>query len=188
MKILLIDFYDSFTFNLKHYLECENRVVDVIRHDMIGEIEFLDSYSHIILSPGPGLPMEKTNMLEIISFCENRIPLLGVCLGMQAIGIYLGGTLKNMDNISHGVSKTLIVVNRDASLFQGLPKKMEVGLYHSWAIFDIGEDFIDARLADDCVMAISDPSRKLFGLQFHPESVLSQYGREMLNNFLNYNS
>ena len=72
MKILLIDFYDSFTFNLKHYLECENRVVDVIRHDMIGEIEFLDSYSHIILSPGPGLPMEKTNMLEIISFCENR--------------------------------------------------------------------------------------------------------------------
>ena len=91
MKILLIDFYDSFTYNLKHYLESFGHLVVVIRHDELSDMTFLDDFSHVILSPGPGLPDEKTHMKEIISYCDSRIHLLGICLGMQGIGQYLGG-------------------------------------------------------------------------------------------------
>ena len=184
MKILLIDFYDSFTYNLKHYLELNEREVFVIRHDEIEDITNLRSYSHIILSPGPGMPMEKKNMSEIISFCDGQIPLLGICLGMQAIGLYLGGTLENMSKVMHGVHRTLYVDESDAILFRGLPSEFKIGLYHSWAVSGLNTDHIDARLSNGCVMAISEPSRKLFGLQFHPESILSEFGKEILSNFL----
>ena len=184
MKILLIDFYDSFTYNLKHYLELKGRVVVVIRHDQIGDIDYLSSFSHIILSPGPGMPMEKKNMPEIISFCEGQIPLLGICLGMQAIGLHLGGVLKNMSKVMHGVDGTISVDKSDAILFKDLPTKFKVGLYHSWALSGLNANHIDARLSNGCVMAISDPSRKFFGLQFHPESILSEFGKEILSNFL----
>ena len=184
MKILLIDFYDSFTYNLKHYLEFKGREVFVIRHDQIGDIDYLSSFSHIILSPGPGMPMEKKNMLEIISFCEGQIPLLGICLGMQAIGEHLGGKLENMSKVMHGVERTVSVDKSDAILFKGLPNKFKVGLYHSWAVSGLNPNHINARLSNDCVMAISDPSRKLFGVQFHPESILSEFGKEILSNFL----
>ena len=184
MKILLIDFYDSFTYNLKHYLELEGREVFVIRHDQIVDINYLISFSHIILSPGPGMPMEKKNMSEIISFCEGHIPLLGICLGMQAIGLHLGGTLENMSNVMHGVDGTVRVDDSNAVLFSGLPSEFKVGLYHSWALSDLNTKYIDARLYNGCVMAISDPLRKLFGLQFHPESILSEFGKEILSNFL----
>ena len=184
MKILLIDFYDSFTYNLKHYLESLHSEVNVLRHDDINDINILDTYSHIILSPGPGMPAEKKNMFEIISFCDGKIQLLGICLGMQAIGCYLGGTLENMPVVRHGVSDQ-IIIEKNRTLFCGLPNQYLIGLYHSWSVIDIDTKYIDAKLNNGRVMAISDVSRKLYGVQFHPESVLSEYGKELLSNFLN---
>jgi len=184
MKILLIDFYDSFTYNLKHYLELKDREVIVIRHDEIGDIDLLSSYSHIILSPGPGMPMDKMNMHDILAFCDGTIPVLGICLGMQAIGLYLGGTLENMAKVMHGVPRTVLVDNSEAVLFRDLPNEFKVGLYHSWCLNNLDVNHVDARLSNGCVMAISDSPRKLFGVQFHPESILSEFGKEILSNFL----
>lgn len=183
MKILLIDFYDSFTFNLKHYVESLHGSVDVVRHDEINDLNVLKDYSHVILSPGPGMPEEKVNMFEIIEFCDGKIQLLGICLGMQAIGVYLGGKLENMSDVKHGVSEELIS-NRGA-LFNDLPERFFVGLYHSWTLVNINKKNIDARLVkNNFIMSLSDESRKLYGFQFHPESVLSQYGKELIANFL----
>jgi anthranilate synthase component 2 len=184
MKILLIDFYDSFTFNLKHYLETLHQSVEVIRHDEINDINVLSNYSHIILSPGPGMPKHKSNMFECINYCDAKIPLLGICLGMQAIGQYLGGELKNMKEVKHGVSEN-IVVSRGI-LFDRLPARFNVGLYHSWVLEKIHPKYVDAVVEHNgYIMGISDQKRKLFGVQFHPESVLSEYGIELLSNFLN---
>ena len=184
MKILLIDFYDSFTFNLKHYLETLHQSVEVIRHDEINDINILSNYSHIILSPGPGMPKDKSNMFECINYCDGKTPLLGICLGMQAIGQYLGGELKNMKEVRHGVSENILVSG--GVLFDGLPIRFSIGLYHSWVLDKIHRKYVDAVVEHNgSIMGISDQKRKLFGFQFHPESVLSEYGKELLSNFLN---
>lgn len=183
MRILLVDFYDSFTFNLLHYLESEETEVDIIRNDEIESLKLLDAYSHVVLSPGPGLPKEKENLSEIIAYCSGKIPILGICLGMQAIGQFLGGELVNMGEVKHGVSETLVVANTK-NLFRELPTSFEVGLYHSWCITALEEQFIDARLKNGKIMAISSPFKKLYGVQFHPESILSHHGRALLRNFI----
>ena len=184
MNILLIDFYDSFTYNLKHYLESIHSEVEVVRYDELLDINNLDKYSHVILSPGPGLPEEKKNIFEIIKFCDGKINLLGICLGMQAIGTYLGGDLVNMTKVTHGQSET-IIKTRDSKLFIGLPRQFLVGLYHSWVIANIDNKYVDATLSKNGrIMAISDIERKLYGVQFHPESILSDFGMELLANFL----
>lgn len=183
MKILLIDFYDSFTYNLKHYLESFGHLVVVIRHDELSDMTFLDDFSHVILSPGPGLPDEKINMREIITFCDSRIHLLGICLGMQGIGQYLGGCLVNLEMVKHGVSVP-INVKRVSKLYKGLPRSFIGGLYHSWAFSEIADEYIDAVTPDGIVMGISCASRKVYGVQFHPESILTPYGKKILNNFI----
>lgn len=184
MKILLIDFYDSFTFNLKHYLETIHPNVVVIRHDELDDVNFLSGFSHVILSPGPGMPEDKINMFDFIKYCDGKTPLLGICLGMQAIGQYLGGELRNMKDVRHGVSENIVITS--GVLFNGLPENITIGLYHSWAIDKIELKYVNATIVNNgTVMAISDPERKLFGFQFHPESVLSEYGKELLANFLN---
>ena len=184
MKILLIDFYDSFTFNLKHYLETIHPSVVVFRHDELNNVDFLSSFSHVILSPGPGMPVDKKNMFDFIEYCDGKIPLLGICLGMQAIGQYLGGELINMKEVMHGVSENIVITS--GVLFNGLPKTITIGLYHSWVIDKIDLKYVNASVASNGnVMAISDQERKLFGFQFHPESVLSEHGKELLANFLN---
>ena len=183
MRILLVDFYDSFTFNLLHYLECEETQVDIIRNDEIASLKQLDAYSHVVLSPGPGLPEEKENLSEIIVYCSGKIPILGICLGMQAICQFLGGELVNMGEVKHGVSETLVVANTK-HLFRELPASFEVGLYHSWFITALEEQYIDARLENGKIMAISSPLKKLYGVQFHPESILSDHGMALLRNFI----
>jgi anthranilate synthase component 2 len=183
MKILLIDFYDSFTYNLKHYLESFDHIVVVIRHDEIADLITINEYSHVVLSPGPGLPDEKINMREIITFCDSRIHLLGICLGMQGIGQYLGGSLNNLEKVKHGVS-VRIDVKRKSHLYDGVPDRFNGGLYHSWALSDVALEYIDAVTPDGIVMGISCESRKVYGVQFHPESILTPCGKKLLNNFI----
>ena len=184
MKILLIDFYDSFTFNLKHYIESLHSDVKVVRHDEVNDVSILNEYTHVVLSPGPGMPDEKENMFEIIEYCDGKIHLLGVCLGMQAIGLYLGGKLENMDEVKHGVSAE--AQSNGEGLFHNLPKRFLVGLYHSWMLVNIEKKYINAHLSNNkVIMAISDPSRKLYGVQYHPESILSENGKALISNFLN---
>ncbi|MEJ6588454.1 MAG: aminodeoxychorismate/anthranilate synthase component II [Crocinitomicaceae bacterium] len=183
MRILLVDFYDSFTFNLLHYLEYQEIEVDIIRNDKIKSLIFLDDYSHVVLSPGPGLPSEKENLQEIVAYCSERIPVLGICLGMQAIGQFLGGELVNMGEVKHGVSERIFVDN-SKRIFNNLPSSFDVGLYHSWCIVHLDDEFVDARLENGKVMAISCDSKKMYGVQFHPESILSSHGKELLINFI----
>ncbi len=184
MRILLVDFYDSFTYNLLHYIELQNVAVDVIRNDAKIDAEILSRYSHVVLSPGPGLPSEKKNLHEIIALCSGERPVLGICLGMQGIGEFLGGTLENMESVKHGVAESLQVRNTDV-LFKGMPVTFDVGLYHSWAITDIEERYIDAISANGTIMAVSCKVQKLYGVQFHPESILSNYGKKLIKNFIN---
>ena len=185
MRILLVDFYDSFTFNLLHYIELQNTSVDVIRNDAFMDLDLLNKYSHIVLSPGPGLPSEKKNLHKILSICSGKIPVLGICLGMQGIGEFLGGKLTNMASVRHGVAETLLV-KKNGVLFKDLPTCFDVGLYHSWSVTGIDKQYIDAILANGIIMAISCKAKKLYGVQFHPESILSEHGKKLLDNFMKF--
>jgi anthranilate synthase component 2 len=183
VKILLVDFYDSFTYNLAHYLESLCDVVDVIRDNEI-RIENIDQYDKIILSPGPGLPERTQSMKMILEKFSGKVPILGVCLGMQGIVKFLGGNLSQKEVILHGKPVQLLV-EKQIVLFTDLPAKFNVGLYHSWEV-KVPNDLKQIITAYDefgVVMAIENRERKLFGVQFHPESILTEYGREILDNF-----
>ncbi|MDG1736106.1 MAG: aminodeoxychorismate/anthranilate synthase component II [Crocinitomicaceae bacterium] len=184
MRILLVDFYDSFTFNLLHYIEMQGVEVDVVRNDALIDELMLSKYSHVILSPGPGLPSEKANLDLILNYCISKTPVLGICLGMQAIGSLMGGKLENMGSVKHGVAEVIRVDNSKV-LFRGLPHEFEVGLYHSWCVTDIPTENVCATSSNGTIMGISSVEKKLFGVQFHPESILSDYGHEILKNFIN---
>ena len=182
MKVLLVDFYDSFTFNLSHYLEQLNVEVTVIRHDYLNLAE-INYYNAVVLSPGPGLPTEKENLMELLSMYVGNKPILGVCLGMQAIALHLGASLENQQEVKHGVQEKLIVKN-DAGLFQGLPTEFLVGLYHSWKVVDVPESWQTSHLENDVLMSIEVPNQQLFAVQFHPESILTEHGLSLLSNFI----
>jgi anthranilate synthase component II len=132
VRVVLVDFYDSFTFNLSHYFEQLNVDVTVIRHDYL-KLDELNDYDAIILSPGPGLPSEKENLDKLLQQCVGVKPILGVCLGMQALAEHIGGSLVNQFTVKHGVQE-LIHVNDHSGLFANLPADFHVGLYHSWKV------------------------------------------------------
>ncbi|MBL1280233.1 MAG: aminodeoxychorismate/anthranilate synthase component II [Fluviicola sp.] len=180
-QILLIDNYDSFTHNLKHYLEALNAHVEVVRNDeFIGDYF---SYDAIVLSPGPGLPENAGTMMQLLKEVEGRIPIFGICLGMQAIALHCGGKLYNQPIVKHGVQEKIDL--HASELFKNLPKKIDVGLYHSWAVKeDAGNFKITAHSESLSVMAIESVAKKMYGVQFHPESVLSPDGMEIVKNFL----
>lgn len=181
MKVLLVDFYDSFTFNLSHYFEQLNVDVTVIRHDYLN-LDELSSYDAIVLSPGPGLPKEKRNLTELLAQYVGVKPILGVCLGMQALAEYLGGSLVNQSVVKHGVQE-VIHVTQHTGLFANLPPVFHVGLYHSWKVEGLTQ-FQTASTAGGVCMSIEHPAKKLYGVQFHPESILTEHGLELLANFL----
>jgi anthranilate synthase component 2 len=183
VKILLVDFYDSFTYNLAHYLEPLCDQVDVIRDNEI-KMENLYQYDKIILSPGPGLPERTQSMKMILENFTGKIPILGVCLGMQGIVQFLGGKLSQKEVILHGKPVKLLV-EKQRLLFADMPKQFFVGLYHSWEVVVTKNQqyLITAFDEHGVIMAIEDPERKLFGVQFHPESILTEYGRKILDNF-----
>jgi anthranilate synthase component II len=179
-RILLLDNFDSFTFNLAHYLENAGAMVDVVR---CGEIFAPLAYDKIVFSPGPGLPADRKEMFDIIEIVNGKRPIFGVCLGMQAIALHLGGEIYNQETVKHGMQEKIRLLSSD--LFDQLPDEIKVGLYHSWAVQKNSGSFSEIAFSEnDILMAIENVDQKLFGVQFHPESIMTPKGRVIIENFL----
>ena len=187
MKIVIIDNYDSFTYNLSHLVKELGAEVSVMRNDEF-ELEALDAFDKIILSPGPGIPSEAGLLLDVIREYAGRKPILGVCLGHQAIGEVFGGKLTNLSTVFHGVATEGTQLGNDY-LFDGLPERITMGRYHSWVVDREGwpEALEVTALSDEGqVMALRHRKMDIHGIQFHPESVLTPDGRHMLENFIRH--
>jgi len=188
MKILLLDNYDSFTYNIAHYLrEITGTEITVKRNDEIG-LDEVDAFDAIVLSPGPGLPADAGIMNALIHRYASRKKILGICLGMQAIGEVFGGRLLNLPVVFHGVATTACIIDPNEILFNGLPQKIEVGRYHSWVIdtASLPSDLqITATDESGNIMALRHKNWDIRGVQFHPESVLTPLGKKMIINWLN---
>jgi len=184
-KILVIDNYDSFTYNLVHYLEDLNCEVTVYRNDEF-DIDEIASFDKILLSPGPGIPDEAGLLKALIEKYSPTKSILGVCLGQQAIGEVFGGTLSNLDKVYHGVATNVKTVVNDEILFEGLGNEFEVGRYHSWVVdADLPED-LEATSVDENgqIMSLRHKNYDVRGVQFHPESVLTPNGKRILENWI----
>ena len=185
MKILIIDNYDSFTYNLAHLVRELGAEVTVLRNDQF-EMSELEPFSKIILSPGPGIPSEAGLLLDVIRAYAGRKPILGVCLGHQAIGEVFGAKLVNLDDVYHGVATEGTQFGND-EIFSGLPNRITMGRYHSWVVARDGfPDCLEvtAESDDKQIMALRHREYNIRGIQFHPESVLTPDGRKMLQNWL----
>ncbi len=187
MKILVLDNYDSFTYNLVQYLqEILDEKLDVYRNDAIS-LEEVDRYDVIILSPGPGVPSEAGIMPGLIRRYAGSKAILGVCLGHQAIGEAFGGKLINLAQVFHGVETAVTVSDRDELLFQDIPAQFQAGRYHSWAVStdDFPEDLVITAVDEEgAIMAMRHKEFNIRGVQFHPESIMTENGKQMLANFL----
>lgn len=185
MKTVIIDNYDSFTYNLAHLVKELGTEVDVLRNDKF-ELEELEKYDKIILSPGPGIPEEAGLLLEVIRTYAGRKPILGVCLGEQAIGQAFGGKLTNLSEVFHGIQTNVKIKNKDY-IFSGLPTEIPVGRYHSWVVNTDGfpeELVITAISSEGQIMALKHREYDVHGIQFHPESVLTPDGKQIVGNWL----
>lgn len=185
MKTVIIDNYDSFTYNLAHLVKELGAEVDVLRNDKF-ELEELEKYNKIILSPGPGIPEEAGLLLEVIRTYAGRKPILGVCLGEQAIGQAFGGKLTNLSEVFHGIQTNVKIKNKDY-IFSGLPTEIPVGRYHSWVVDTDGfpeELVITAISSEGQIMALKHRKYDVHGIQFHPESVLTPDGKQIVGNWL----
>lgn len=186
MKTVIIDNYDSFTFNLAHLLKELGAEVDVVRNDQF-ELPALEQYDKIVLSPGPGIPSEAGLLLDVIRAYAGRKPILGVCLGHQAIGEVFGAKLENLAEVYHGVATDCEHFSNDP-IFNGMPRHFEVGRYHSWVVSKDGlPDCLEvtATSPDGNIMALRHKRYPVHGIQFHPESVLTPLGRQIVGNWLN---
>jgi anthranilate synthase component 2 len=184
-KIALIDNYDSFTFNLVHYLEDLNCTITVFRNDEF-DLEELKNFDAILLSPGPGIPSESGILLDVIKTYASNKKILGICLGHQAIGEVFGATLRNLNTVYHGVANTVTQTGNE-SLFNNLPPQFQVGRYHSWVInkddFPVALEITSLSENGD-IMSIRHKQFNLKGIQFHPESILTPFGKTILSNWL----
>ena len=184
-KVIIIDNYDSFTYNLVHYLEDLNAEVTVYRNDEF-ELNELEPFDKILLSPGPGLPQEAGLLLDVIKKYASAKSILGICLGQQAIGEVFGGSLINLEKVYHGVSSKVQIQQED-SLFKNLPAEFEVGRYHSWVINpnDFPEDLEITSVDENGeIMSIRHKTLDVKGVQYHPESILTPHGKKILENWL----
>ncbi len=186
MKLLVLDNYDSFTYNLAHLIEKVSDInFDVIRNDKIS-LEVVSNYDKILLSPGPGLPKNAGIMPELLKKYSSTKSIFGVCLGLQAIGECFGATLKNLDTVFHGIATPINVIKEDL-IFKNCPTNFTVGRYHSWVI---NTNQLPACLKitatdfDGNIMAIKHDTYDVRGVQFHPESILSEFGEVMIKNWL----
>jgi anthranilate synthase component 2 len=187
MKILVIDNYDSFTYNLVQYLErIKGTHVTVARNDkiLLGDVE---EFEKILISPGPGVPDEAGISKELIAAYGDHKSILGVCLGHQAIAEVYGGSIRNLDTVYHGVSSEMEQCVEDEYLFRGIPKQFDAGRYHSWIVEEHTLPScieVTARNLPGEIMALRHTSHDVKGVQFHPESVLTEYGGMMIKNWI----
>ena len=186
MKVLVIDNYDSFTYNLVHYLEDLNCDVTVKRNDKL-TLEDVDGFKKIVLSPGPGIPDEAGLLKAIIKTYAPTKSILGVCLGQQAIGEVFGGSLINLDEVYHGVTTKVNITVDDEVLFKNMEKSIEVGRYHSWVVNPNLPEVLEATSFDSNgqVMSLRHKYYDVKGVQYHPESVLTPNGKQILENWVN---
>jgi anthranilate synthase component 2 len=186
-KILIIDNYDSFTYNLVHLVNEIGLQCDVWRNDQF-KLEDVDAYDKIILSPGPGIPSEAGLLLDVIKKYAPTKSIFGVCLGQQAIAEVFGGRLYNLKQPMHGIATPIKVTDKSEKLFAGLPETFNVGRYHSWVVDETAiPDVLTVTAIDEVdnsAMAIRHKTYDVRGVQFHPESILTQYGKEMMKNWL----
>lgn len=180
----MIDNYDSFTYNLVHYLEDLDSEVTVKRNDQL-TLDEVEPFDYIVLSPGPGIPDEAGLLKDIIKKYAPTKRIFGVCLGLQAIGEVFGGTLVNLDKVYHGVATT-ITVTKDDPIFKGLPKNLQVGRYHSWVVDPNVPEVLEITSVDENgqIMSLRHKEYDVTAVQFHPESVLTPEGKQMLKNWL----
>ncbi|HET8753944.1 MAG TPA: aminodeoxychorismate/anthranilate synthase component II [Salinimicrobium sp.] len=185
MNILVIDNYDSFVYNLVHYLEEFGCDVTVLRNDEV-DLEEVEKYDKILLSPGPGIPEEAGILKKLISEYASKKDILGVCLGQQAIAEVFGGSLVNLSKVFHGVSSKINICVDDESLFEGLPKELEVGRYHSWVVDLNLPHCLEATSFDENgqIMSLRHRDFNVRAVQFHPESVLTPHGKKILYNWV----
>lgn len=184
MKVLLIDFYDSFTYNIYHYLIGIDAEVTVVEDKQV-DLNAVAQFDCIIFSPGPGLPRSTQSLFPILEKYSTSKRILGICLGMQGIAEFYGGSLYNQQMVKHGVSEKIEVLDK-GTLFKGLPSEFNVGLYHSWAV-DISNTKRLKPLAlseNNILMAFEHVEFPIYGVQFHPESILTENGKELLMNFI----
>lgn len=187
MKIVIIDNYDSFTYNLSHLLKELGADVEVVRNDKF-ELKDLEQYDKIVLSPGPGIPSEAGLLLDVIRTYAGRKPILGVCLGHQAIGEVFGASLENLKEVYHGVQTEGTQLGNDY-IFDGLPERVMMGRYHSWVVAkdSVPECLEVTAMSDDGeIMAMRHRQYDIHGIQFHPESVLTPEGKTIVGNFLKH--
>lgn len=185
MKIVIIDNYDSFTYNLAHLVKEFNVEVTVYRNDQF-RLSDLEPFHKILLSPGPGIPTEAGLLLDVIRTYKNKKSILGVCLGHQAIGEVFGGKLENLSDVFHGVATEGTQFGND-EIFSGLPKRITMGRYHSWVVSKDGfPDCLEITAESDegQIMALRHKELDIRGIQFHPESVLTPDGRRIMENWL----
>ncbi|AWA31451.1 aminodeoxychorismate/anthranilate synthase component II [Flavobacterium magnum] len=185
MKILLIDNYDSFTYNLSHYLEDLGAEVTVWRNDEF-ELEDAAAFDKIVLSPGPGLPAESGLLMAVIRTYAATKSILGICLGQQAIAEAFGGSLVNLEKVYHGVSSNITITVADEPLFTNIGETMAVGRYHSWTVNRDLPDSLEATSTDEDgeIMSLRHRTLDVKGVQFHPESILTPNGKLLLKNWL----
>ena len=188
MKTILIDNYDSFTFNLYHYLS-KYSSVDVVRNDKIDSLEILKKkYNKIVISPGPGNPNQSGNCIRIVKKLHKKIPILGVCLGHQIIGQVFGSKIVGARSLMHG--KTSEIYSKKMGILKNLPKKFVATRYHSLMVDKktlSKELIITAKSRDGSIMALMHKKYNVHGVQFHPESIRTPIGLKILKNFINYN-
>lgn len=184
MKVLIIDNYDSFTYNLVHLIQGLGVEYEVWRNDEIN-LEAVASFDKILLSPGPGLPSEAGQMAELIDRYVYLKPILGVCLGCQALAEYFGADLYNLKQVKHGVQTTISILDKQA-LYKGLSNEIQVGRYHSWAInIDrVPSLMLTAKDAESVLMSFRHKTIPVYGIQYHPESIMTDCGMKVIENWL----
>ncbi|ERJ61178.1 anthranilate synthase component II [Sphingobacterium paucimobilis] len=185
-RILVIDNYDSFTYNLVHLLQELGESYEVIRNDKF-ELDYVQQFDCILLSPGPGIPEEAGLLLDVIRTYAASKRILGICLGQQAIAEVFGGTLYNMPKPLHGVASSIIITDKDEKLFQDFPEDSKIGRYHSWAVNteDLPDSLqITAVDENGVIMALRHKQYDVRGMQFHPESILTENGKKLIENWL----
>jgi anthranilate synthase component 2 len=184
LKVLLIDFYDSFTYNIYHYLIGLNIDVVVVEDKKV-DLIVVDQFDCIIFSPGPGLPSSTISLFPVLELYANSKRILGICLGMQGIAEFYGAELFNQKVVKHGVAENITILKPE-NIFLNFPKVLRVGLYHSWAVDLTNSKSLDITAISEngILMAIQHSTLPIFAVQFHPESILTEKGKELLSNFI----